>query len=49
MQELLRAADHTSQLTPVSVQLDWLRAAGFQSVDCVWKYLDLAIFGGVKA
>jgi hypothetical protein len=33
----------------LSVQLDWLRAAGFQAVDCVWKYLDFAIFGGVKA
>jgi hypothetical protein len=49
MQELLCVADHASQLTPLSVQLDWLRAAGFQSVDCVWKYLDLTIFGGVKA
>jgi tRNA (cmo5U34)-methyltransferase len=49
MQELLRVADHASQLTPLSVQLDWLRTAGFQSVDCVWKYLDLAIFGGMKA
>jgi tRNA (cmo5U34)-methyltransferase len=49
MEELLRVADHESQLTPLSVQLDWLCAAGFQSVDCVWKYLDLAIFGGMKA
>jgi len=48
MQELLRVADHASHLTPLSVQLDWLREAGFQSVDCLWKYLDLAIFGGVK-
>ena len=49
MQELLRVADHANHLTPLDVQLDWLRAAGFQSVDCVWKYLDFAIFGGVKA
>jgi trans-aconitate methyltransferase len=49
MQELLRVADHQSQLTSLSVQLDWLRAVGFQSVDCMWKYLDFAIFGGAKA
>jgi len=49
MQERLRVADHASHLTPLSVQLDWLREAGFQSVECLWKYLDLAIFGGVKA
>jgi cyclopropane fatty-acyl-phospholipid synthase-like methyltransferase len=49
MQELLRVADHASHLTLLSVQLDWLCEAGFQSVDCLWKYLDLAIFAGVKA
>jgi len=30
-------------------QLEWLTAAGFESVDCFWKYLDHAIFGGIKA
>jgi tRNA (cmo5U34)-methyltransferase len=37
-----------SHIAPLSTQLDWWRAAGFTSVDCYWKFLNLAIFGGVK-
>jgi SAM-dependent methyltransferase len=29
-------------------QLDFLRAAGFQPVDCFWKRLDLVLIGGYK-
>lgn len=34
---------------PMEVQLDWLRELGFSDVECFWKYLNLAIFGGAQA
>jgi tRNA (cmo5U34)-methyltransferase len=34
---------------PVEDQLQWLQAAGFAEVDCYWRYLNFAIFGGQKA
>lgn len=39
---------HQSHIAPMRDQLQWLFDAGFKSVDCCWKYLDIAIFGGVK-
>jgi tRNA (cmo5U34)-methyltransferase len=44
----MRSAGQHSHVAPLSAQLDWWRAAGFTSVDCYWKFLNLAIFGGVK-
>jgi len=35
-------------LAPMELQCDWLRAIGFQQVDCYFKWLELAVFGGVK-
>lgn len=35
-------------LAPVEVQCDWLRAIGFQQVDCLFKFFELAVFGGIK-
>ncbi len=40
---------HQNYKAPLRDQLSWLSEAGFASVDCFWKYLDQAIFGGVKA
>ncbi len=40
---------HQNYRAPLRNQLEWLTAAGFESVDCFWKYLDHAIFGGIKA
>jgi SAM-dependent methyltransferase len=34
-------------LDPVETQLGWLREIGFVQVDCYFKWLDLAVFGGV--
>jgi SAM-dependent methyltransferase len=50
MREQLRLAGgrHQSHIAPLSEQLAWLTEAGFKSVDCYWRYLDIAIFGGVK-
>jgi len=44
----MRPADQRSHVAPLSAQLDWWRTAGFTSVDCYWKFLNLAIFGGAK-
>jgi cyclopropane fatty-acyl-phospholipid synthase-like methyltransferase len=44
----MRPAGQRSHIAALSAQLDWWRAAGFTSVDCYWKFLNLAIFGGVK-
>jgi tRNA (cmo5U34)-methyltransferase len=34
--------------TPLETQLGWLRDLGLVDVECYWKYLNLAIFGGRK-
>ncbi len=44
----LRPSGQRSHIAPLRAQLDWWRAAGFTAVDCYWKFLNLAIFGGVK-
>jgi ubiquinone/menaquinone biosynthesis C-methylase UbiE len=35
-------------LEPVEAQVSWLRAIGFEQADCYFKWLELAVFGGVK-
>lgn len=35
-------------LEPVEAQLGWLRDAGFEHADCYFKWLELAVFGGVR-
>jgi len=35
-------------LAPVEMQCEWLRALGFEQVDCYFKWFELAVFGGVK-
>jgi tRNA (cmo5U34)-methyltransferase len=35
-------------LAPVGAQLAWLREAGFTHVDCWFKFLELAVFGGAR-
>jgi tRNA (cmo5U34)-methyltransferase len=34
--------------SPVSPQLEWLRAAGFAEVDCIFKYICFAVMYGKK-
>ncbi|CAI6086815.1 Carboxy-S-adenosyl-L-methionine synthase [Cohnella sp. JJ-181] len=40
-----RAVDINAKLGD---QMDWLSQAGFQNVDCMYKYLDFAVFYGLK-
>ncbi len=35
-------------LAPVETQVEWLREIGFIHADCYFKFLELAVFGGVK-
>lgn len=35
-------------LAPVETQCQWLREIGFTDVDCIFKVLELAVFGGRK-
>ena len=35
-------------LTPVELQCDWLRAIGYEEVDCYFRIYELAVFGGRK-
>lgn len=46
--EPLEDADPSDRLLGVEVQLGWLRALGFEDVDCYWKWLEMALLVGVK-
>ena len=35
-------------LDPVEAQVGWLREIGFEHTDCYFKWMELAVFGGVK-
>jgi tRNA (cmo5U34)-methyltransferase len=34
--------------TPLQTQLDWLTEAGFEDVDCYYKYYNFAVYAGRK-
>ena len=40
--------DPSNILLDVTTQLDWLSEIGFIDVDCYWKWLELALIGGVR-
>ena len=48
--EYVRRPDRVENIvTLVEEQCAWLREIGYQDVDCYFKLLELAVFGGRKA
>jgi SAM-dependent methyltransferase len=46
--EPIENEDPSDRLLDVHTQLEWLRAIGFDDVDCYWKWLEMALLIGVK-
>ncbi len=46
--EPIENEDPSDRLLDVQTQLEWLRAIGFDHVDCYWKWLEMALLVGVK-
>jgi tRNA (cmo5U34)-methyltransferase len=46
--EPIENEDPSDRTLDVETQLGWLRAIGFDDVDCHWKWLEMALLVGVK-
>jgi tRNA (cmo5U34)-methyltransferase len=48
IEEPLECEDASDRLLGVETQLGWLRAIGFEDVDCHWKWRELALMAGFR-
>ncbi len=48
IEEPIEHEDPSDRLADVATQLGWLREAGFEDVDCYWKWLEMALLIGFK-
>lgn len=48
IEEPIENEDPSDRLLDLEAQLRWLRAIGFEDVDCYWKWLEMALLIGVK-
>ncbi len=48
IEEPIENEDPSDRTLDVHTQLQWLRALGFDDVDCYWKWLEMALLVGVK-
>lgn len=46
--EPIENEDPSDRLLDVETQLGWLRALGFDDVDCYWKWLEMALLIGIR-
>jgi tRNA (cmo5U34)-methyltransferase len=46
--EPIENEDPSDRLLDVETQLGWLRALGFEDVDCHWKWLEMALLVGLR-
>ena len=46
VEEQRRYENHVRHMAPLALQLDFLRAAGFEGIDVYWKQLDYVLYGG---
>ena len=48
LEKWLKHAFKEDQPTELETQLTWLKEANFKKIECVWRYMNLAVYYGIK-